>query len=252
MLKGFKPRIYQETIFATAVQKNALVVLPTGLGKTSIALMLSGQRLQQYPTSKVMILAPTKPLVEQHLNTMKKYLDIPEEEVVLFTGTIKPEKRAEMFKQAKVIISTPQGLENDVISNRISLKEVSLIVFDEAHRAVGDYSYVWLAKQYEKIAKYPRILGLTASPGSELEKMNEIIENLIIEEIEIRTDEDPDVKPYVQEVDVSWVKVELPSELVKVRNYLQKCFRDTLNEISKYGYTPNGITESKTDILKLF
>jgi ERCC4-related helicase len=251
MLKGFKPRIYQETIFATAVQKNALVVLPTGLGKTSIALMLGAQRLRQYPTSKVMILAPTKPLVEQHLNTMKKYLDIDEDEIVLFTGTIKPEKRAEMFKQAKVIISTPQGLENDVISNRISLKDVSLIVFDEAHRAVGDYSYVWLAKQYDKIARYPRILGLTASPGSELEKMNEIIENLIIEEIEIRTDEDPDVKPYVQEVDVSWVKVELPEELKKVRNYLQKCFKDILNEISKYGYTPNGITESKTDILKL-
>lgn len=251
MLKDFKPRIYQETIFGTAVQKNTLVVLPTGLGKTSIALMLGAHRLQQYPDSKIMVLAPTKPLAEQHLHTMQRFLDIPEEEIVLFTGTVTPKKRAAMFKEAKVIISTPQGLENDVISNRISMKDISLMVFDEAHRATGDYSYVWLAKRYDQQARFPRILGLTASPGSDLEKINEIIANLVVEEIEIRTDEDPDVKPYVQEVDISWVKVDLPEDLRKVQRYLQRSFREKLAEVKKYGYASNNITENKTDILKL-
>ena len=62
MLRDFTPRLYQETIFATTVKKNTLVVLPTGLGKTAIALMLTTQRLKQYPQSKIIFLAPTKPL----------------------------------------------------------------------------------------------------------------------------------------------------------------------------------------------
>ena len=49
MIKGFTPRLYQETILATAAQKNTLIVLPTGMGKTNIFLMLAAQRLKQYP-----------------------------------------------------------------------------------------------------------------------------------------------------------------------------------------------------------
>jgi len=195
MLKDFKPRLYQETILATTVNHNTLVVLPTGMGKTAISMMLSVQRFKQYPKSKVLILAPTRPLVEQHIETFRKHIDINKEKTNVFTGFVKPEKRAELWKTSKVIFSTPQGLENDIITNRIDLKDVSLIVFDEAHRAIGDYAYVFIAKQYHKKAKYPRILALTASPGSDLEKIQEVTKNLFIEEVEIRTDQDPDVKP---------------------------------------------------------
>jgi len=103
MLKYFKPRLYQQTIFATASEKNTLVVLPTGLGKTAISMMLIAHRLKQYPDSKALILAPTRPLVDQHVNTLRKYLDLEQEKIVLFTGYIKPEKRAELWKDAKVL-----------------------------------------------------------------------------------------------------------------------------------------------------
>ena len=49
MIKNFEPRLYQETILNTAAEKNTLVVLPTGMGKTNIFLMLSAQRLKQFP-----------------------------------------------------------------------------------------------------------------------------------------------------------------------------------------------------------
>ena len=60
-------RRYQEEIISSAVNKNTLVVLPTGLGKTVIALGVSAYTLSKVG-GKVLILAPTKPLAEQHLN----------------------------------------------------------------------------------------------------------------------------------------------------------------------------------------
>ena len=253
MLKDFKPRLYQETILDTCTMGNTLVVLPTGMGKTSIAFMLAVQRLSNFPKSKILFLAPTRPLVEQHMATFLRFTDIPESEMAVFTGFVTPEKRAELWKISKIIFSTPQGLENDIISGRISLEEVSLLIFDEAHRAVGDYAYNFIAKQYSKRAKYPKILGLTASPGSEIEKIDEVRSNLHIDNIEIRSDKDPDVMPYIQEVDIQWVKVELPESFRSVQKYLNDCLRSKITEIRKYGYLnrqKSGFM-NKTEILKL-
>ena len=110
--------------------------------------MVSKNRLTNYPNSKILFLAPTKPLAQQHERTMKDLLPSYADKITLFTGTVAPEKRKELFKQNKIIISTPQGMENDIISRKILLEEISLIIFDEAHRATGDYAYVFLAKRY--------------------------------------------------------------------------------------------------------
>jgi len=253
LIKDFKPRLYQETIFGTASQKNTLVVLPTGMGKTNIFLMLAAHRLKQYPGSKILLLGPTRPLIEQYRKVFLKHFELEEDKLAVFTGLVKPEKRHEMWEQATVIFSTPQGLENDIISNKISLKEVSLIGFDEAHRAVGDYSYVFIAKQYEKQGRFPRIVGMTASPGSDLEKINEVLQNLFIEDIEIRTDTSPDVSPYIQKLNVSWVKVEFPEEFRAIHKYLTDCFKSKLLEIQKNGYISSIdlYTTSKRDLLGL-
>jgi ERCC4-related helicase len=253
MIKDFKPRLYQETVFATAAEKNTLVVLPTGMGKTQVALLMAAHRLKQYPNSKILIVAPTKPLVEQIMKVFIKYLDVDEEKISMFTGYVKPEKRLELWDKCQIIVSTPQSIENDIMGGKIKLNEVSLMVVDEAHRATGDYSYVWLAKQYEKTARFPRILALTASPGSDLEKINDVLVNLFIEEIEVRTDQDPDVKPYVQDVEVTWKEVELSEELIAVLKYLQDCFNLKIKEIKNQGYIDESQMnlQSKLDIIKL-
>ncbi len=235
MIKDFIPRLYQETILGTCIEKNTLVVLPTGLGKTAIAMMLSAQRLRMYPDSKILFLAPTKPLAQQHLLTFEKNFVIETDKMVLFTGEVRPEIRESLWNDAKIIFSTPQGLENDLISNKISLENVSLVVFDEAHRATGDYAYNFAAKQYNQKSKYPRILGLTASPGSDIEKILEVCKNLFIEDVEIRTYDDPDVKPYIKEIDVDWVYIDLPEEIKQVQKYIQACYKSKLVKLKEWG-----------------
>ena len=218
------PRVYQEVIAAKATQQNTLVVLPTGLGKTVISLMVALQRIKQFPDKKILILAPTKPLASQHLESFQKLLDgiIDKDEMTLFTGAVAPKKRAELFETTKIIFSTPQGLENDVLASRIKLKEISLMVFDESHRATGEYSYVWLAQTYMKQAANPLILGLTASPGANTETIQEVLDNLSIEHIEYRENTSPDVKPYLKETKLEYVEVNLPESFLDVHKILNK------------------------------
>lgn len=249
MLKNFVPRLYQETILAAAALKNTLVVLPTGMGKTGIALLLTVQRLQQHPGSKAVILAPTKPLAEQHLATFKQFLDVPESSLILFTGETPPDERAFLWRTASIIFSTPQGMENDVLGEKISLQNVSLLVIDEAHRAVGDYSYVFLAKHYLRKAEFPRILALTASPGSDLEKIEEVCKNLQIETVEIRTEKDPDVAEYVQEIESEIVKVELSDDFKKVKRLLEQCIKSKQDLLKSVGLKSSFV--SKKDLLSL-
>ena len=253
MIKNFEPRLYQQTILATAAEKNTLVVLPTGMGKTNIFLMLVAQRLKQYPNSKILFIGPTKPLIEQYMNVFKEHFEINEDEMAIFTGMVNPEKRAGLWKSSKIVFSTPQGLENDIISNKINLEEVCLLGVDEAHRAVGDYAYVFVARQFMKLSRYPRIIALTASPGSDMDKIQEVCRNLFIEDIEIRTDDDPDVKPYVQEMQVDWVNVELPKVFTDIQRFLLLFLRERFEKLKKWGILRRADLKyvTKSDLLQL-
>lgn len=228
-----EPRVYQEVIYARCKEANCLVVLPTGLGKTLIAMLIADYRLSKYG-GKVLMLAPTKPLAVQHAESFKKLFNIPPEKINVLTGELSPKQRAEVWKNSVVITATPQTVENDILTGRISLEDVVLLVFDEAHRAVGNYSYVFIAKEYLKTAKHPLVLGLTASPGSDEEKIREIVRNLGIERIEIRTESSPDVKPYVQKIAFEWVKVDLPGIYKEVRSILREMLKESLKPLAQF------------------
>ncbi len=217
-------RKYQENIIATCSNKNSLVVLPTGIGKTIIALGIVAHRLNKHKDTKALIMAPTKPLVEQHL---KSFRDLMNTEIIdtdlfeILTGKVAPDKRGDIYKKSKVIFATPQVIENDIIKGTLNLKDISIIVFDEAHRISGDYAYTFIAKKYSEQAKDPLILGLTASPGGTKEKIGTICGNLYCENVEIRNEDDWDVKPYVKNTKVEWIKIEFPEELKKISNLLK-------------------------------
>src|SRR3989339_185157 len=195
-LKNITPREYQQKIFETCINKNCLVVLPTGLGKTLIALMLTIKRMQEYPGKKVVFLAPTKPLAEQH-----------------------------------IIFSTPQCVANDLRKELYSLKDVCLLIEDEAHRCVKNYDYNYIAKRYITQADNPRIMGLTASPGNEASKIKEICKNLSIEEVELRTRDSPDVKKYLQELEFEKIMVEFPIEFQEMKHVLLKLYDRYVEEL---------------------
>ncbi len=254
MIRNFTPRLYQETILNTCIKANTLVVLPTGLGKTNIFLMLSSHRLQQYPKSKVLFIGPTRPLIDQYRKVFEQNFEIDKENLVTLTGMVSPKKRSELWEKGRIFFSTPQGLENDILSKRIKLEEVSLLGVDEAHRAVKDYAYVFIAKKYQEVSEHPRILALTASPGNDVATIRDVCSNLSITEIEVRTHQDPDVKQYVQEIDVQWAKVSLPVSFEKIRKFLQNCIKEKIMGIKEQVQLPNGIhleNGSKKELLGL-
>jgi len=227
-------RKYQESILNTAIKRNTLAVLPTGLGKTTLAILLTAHRSEKYPKSKILIMAPTKPLCEQHQKTFQAFLDIPKEEIILLTGRISPYDRAELYKNVKIISATPQTIENDIRNNTLDLSEFSLLVVDECHRSVRRYAYPFVAKAYMEKSKHPRILGLTASPGSTEEKIKEICKNLFIDSVEIRTDSDKDVKPYIKEIETEYVKVDLPENLKIAQESLKRALNKRLDKLKQY------------------
>jgi Fanconi anemia group M protein len=226
-------RRYQEAAIARATDDSTLVVLPTGLGKTIIAAMVAAHRLHTFAQSKVLFLAPTKPLVLQHMKTFGELLSL--DGMCVLTGHDPPEKRKSLWAQNRAVFATPQTIENDIIRG-LDLRDVSLIIFDEAHRAVGDYSYVSIAREYLKRGENQMTLGLTASPSSQEATVREICSNLGIRQVEAKTDLDADVKPYIQQVKIRWVKVDLPEEFRSIQRLLQDVMREDLKKLKQLDY----------------
>ncbi|MDR2945100.1 MAG: DEAD/DEAH box helicase [Methanosarcinales archaeon] len=243
-------RLYQLGVVSGCVFKNSLVVLPTSLGKTVVALLVMVMRLEK-AGGKVLLLSPTKPLVEQHFDFFSRVMKLPDGKVKAFTGGISPEKRREMWLDADMIIATPQVIENDLINSRISLQNVSCIVFDEAHRSVGNYAYTYIADKYISTASSPLILGITASPGSEKEKINDVCSALFIENVVVKTEDDADIKPYVHKKEIEWTKLELPKELADIREALKKILTERLDKLAELGYPLDKKFLAKRDLLAL-
>jgi Fanconi anemia group M protein len=243
--------MYQEAILGRAAEDNLLCVLPTGLGKTPIAIVLSVFRLEKFPDSKILILAPTKPLIEQHLKSFREVISLEEEDFVLLTGMVKPEEREKHYEHSKIIFATPQTVRNDLENERLDLEGFSLVVFDEAHHSIGDYAYPYIARIYLENSKNPRILGLTASPGGTKEKIKEIMNNLGIKSVEIRTEEDFDVRPWVKKKKIEWVQVDLPQTFINIRESLRKAYEYRLNQLRKLGFSKPVRLVNKRDLLDL-
>ncbi|ADD08912.1 DEAD/DEAH box helicase [Candidatus Aciduliprofundum boonei] len=240
-------REYQVSIAKSALRGNTLVVLPTGLGKTIIAILVLVEVLQK-KGGKILFLAPTKPLVEQHARTIKKLTKI--EDVIVLTGEVSRKKRKELYGSAKVVVATPQIIQNDIIAGELKIGDFSLVIFDEAHRAVGNYAYVYIAKKYRKSREDHLILGITASPGGDEEKIMEIIENLGIENVEIRTEEDKDVKKYVKGFKIKWIELPMPNEIRELYGKLKELYNSIITELRKFGLFSTLKKPTRRDVLR--
>jgi ERCC4-related helicase len=225
-------RVYQERIAQTAVGHNTLVVLPTGLGKTAIALRVVAEYLLREPTKSILFLAPTRPLVVQHARSVAASLFAPEP--LTLTGAIAPEKRGDLLRPPQVVVATPQVIANDLAEGAFPLDTFSLIVVDEAHRGVGDYPYVAIGEA-NRAGPNARVLAMTASPGGSLPRIREVWSHLGIERFEYRTDRSPDVLPYIHGIGVETVSIAMPAEVqdlaVRLRAAVQRPV-DTLRQLA--------------------
>ncbi|MEJ2294199.1 MAG: helicase-related protein, partial [Candidatus Lokiarchaeota archaeon] len=245
-------RLYQKNIIEKCSHKNSLVVLPTGLGKTIIGILLLVKVLEKYPQGKVIILAPTRPLVSQHAQSCKKMLNLNEEKITFFTGKISPDKRMLLFRDSQIIISTPQVIKNDLERGRYNLTPVCLLIFDEAHRTRGNYAYRFISEEYVASCFDPLILSLTASPGKNYEIIQELCDNLYIENVIFKTYEDKDVSKYVHEIDIFLEFVDLPIKVLELSAIWYNLFEKFLTYfIARELLPPNKPYYSKLDFLGL-
>ena len=67
---SIEKRDYQESLAQQAIKENCIVVLPTGLGKTTIALHVISEYLSK--GKGILFLAPTRVLVNQHYDFLKR------------------------------------------------------------------------------------------------------------------------------------------------------------------------------------
>ncbi|MCI4356501.1 MAG: DEAD/DEAH box helicase [Thermoplasmata archaeon] len=240
-------RQYQATIAEAATGANTLAVLPTGLGKTAIALRLAAEFLRRHPTRSVLLLAPTRPLVLQHAESVRTTVLAPPP--VVLTGAVSPAARAELLHPPQVVVATPQVIGNDLAASRFPLETFSLIIFDEAHRARGDYPYVAIARANAEGPR-ARVFAITASPGSRIEAIREVWHNLDIERFEYRTSTDADVRPYVHAIGYETVAVTMPPEVRELGVRLRAAALRQTNALSQLGVLPPG-AGSKRDLLQL-
>ena len=239
-------RAYQVNIARACLERSTLLVLPTGMGKTVIAVMVIAETLRRRG-GRILFLAPTKPLVEQHASSMREMLIV--ERIALFTGeATSPEERELLWRENKIIVSTPQVIRNDLRAERFTLDDVSLIVFDEAHRAVGDYAYVDVAGAYKEVPGR-LVLGMTASPGSSAEEILEVCSNLGITAVEIRTEYDADVVPYTHDLEIQQIPIDAPDVSKEIRSLLETVFDEQVERLKKIGFLAGKPKPSLKDLL---
>ncbi|MBI2233085.1 MAG: DEAD/DEAH box helicase [Candidatus Aenigmarchaeota archaeon] len=246
---AIEKRTYQENLVTTALKGNTLCVLPTGLGKTNIAAMVTAERLSQDGEKKILFMAPTRPLVNQHMKTFQRFFKTGLTFNAI-TGETKPGDRMELYKDSDIVFSTPQCVANDLKSGIFNLAEFSLCIFDEAHRCVGNYAYTYVAKRYIFQAKKPLILALTASPGSHRQRVDEMKQKLYIDYVEVRDREDEDVKPFVQPLKEEWIEVELPTSMKTIKGYLEAVKNERIKKLMEWRII-NTNSISKKQILEL-
>ena len=226
---SLEKRDYQVNLANHAKQENCIIVLPTGLGKTAIALQVISAFLEK-GTGGVLFLAPTRVLVNQHYEFLKNTLTISD--IGLITGEDPITKREKLWNNS-IVCATPEIAKNDLDRQLVSPSQFNLIIFDEAHRTIGDYAYSGIAERFSQIDA--RIVGMTATLPSEKEKAKEIMRTLRTQSIAQRTEESDDVKPYIQETNTQWINVELPDELKAIQTLVKLALDERYDTLRKNG-----------------
>jgi Fanconi anemia group M protein len=246
-------RDYQLKAAETASKKNTLVCMPTALGKTVIAALAAAEVLSKHWNKKVLVMAPTRPLIAQHRETFLRLLRVRPEDTRLLTGELEPSVRMREWglPNIRIVFSTPQVPLFDH-ERGLGFSDFALMVMDESHRARARFAYTQIAKAYTEECPYPLIMGLTASPGASEERIRQICEALYIEEIIARTEEDEDVRSYVHPVRVEWREVEIPEEYRAISKRLREMELERVEELRTRGLVPKPAKAvSRKDLVSL-
>ncbi len=156
---------------------NVGIIADTAAGKTIIAILAVfalGKR--------TLFLTPQRLLTGQHsdlvalMDTNKEYLHSR-----FINGEVSKQKRIWNDPADQIVFATPHVVMAEIKNGSFNMGDFGLVVFDEMHKATGNYPYVPLAK----IAYTSGLLsvGLSASPGGTIEKISIVKENLFLKDL---------------------------------------------------------------------
>lgn len=165
------PRSYQTQLMRIAKKQNSIIYLPTGSGKTYIAILLLKEMIR--PLEKAyadggkigIMLVNTVPLVEQHKKSLK-------DTTTLRVNGISGEMNVDFWikrdwenqcTKYNMFVMTGKILENAIKQRYIDLNRIHLLIFDECHHAVYAHTMREIMKEFEYAPNPPRVLGLTAT-----------------------------------------------------------------------------------------
>ncbi|KAK7169534.1 hypothetical protein R3I93_005494 [Phoxinus phoxinus] len=184
-------RDYQMEVARPALEENNIIIcLPTGSGKTRVAVYITKEHLerkkQMGQPGKVVVLVNQVPLVEQHYKAEFGWFLKHQYSVERVSGASQLKiSFPQIIEENDIIICTAQILENSLAKaknsdeDRIKLSQFTLMVIDECHHTKkgNAYNHIMirylkqkhknqlLKKQDKSPVAIPQILGLTASPG---------------------------------------------------------------------------------------
>ncbi|CAD5122934.1 DgyrCDS11330 [Dimorphilus gyrociliatus] len=249
---NYPVRDYQYNIVQQALFKNTLVALPTGLGKTFIAAVVMYNFYRWYPSGKIIFMAPTKPLVAQQIESCYRIMGIPQQDTAEMTGTMKPKDREFLWHSKRVFFLTPQVMANDLGTGIIPPENVKCIVVDEAHKATGNHAYHQVVDKLKQSEAIFRMLALSATPGSNIKAVQEVVHNLLISHIELRSDESIDIKRYLPKRQIDKIIVPLDEDIRKVKQQYLEILSNVGSRLKKSGafFNMNAGNLSKFAIIK--
>ena len=218
-----KLRPYQEKTLGKIIEKNSFIVLPTGAGKTIIAIALSGIKLN---SGKILLMAPTKPLVQQHKKSYDVFFNDPEL-INIVDGTINPEMRKNIWFESNIIIGTPQTIISDYERGFFSFDDFSLVIFDEAHRTSGEYAYTKIANKINN----SQILAMSASPATEKDRLDELKDLLKLDIFHIVNKEE--MLEYLPKRDIEVISLNLSKIHLEIKKMIVDMLRESYNILHK-------------------
>nr|QXE98926.1 Dicer-2 [Aedes aegypti] len=167
----FIPRDYQRTMKTICMQKNTIIYLPTGAGKTHIALMVikeMGKDLDKPLTEggkRTFFVVNTVALAKQQAEFLSHNLTY---DTSIYTSdrnvdAWKQDKWLEEFAKYQVIVCTCQILLDVLKHGYLSVKHINLLIFDECHHGVGEHPMHGIMEQFLRVPKsdHPRVIGLS-------------------------------------------------------------------------------------------
>ncbi|PPQ67019.1 hypothetical protein CVT24_011313 [Panaeolus cyanescens] len=228
-------RDYQFNIIRNSLFDNTLVALPTGLGKTFIAGVVMLNYYRWFPEGKVVFVAPTKPLVGQQIDACHNTCGIPARDSVEMTGETAIGIRARHWKEKRVFFMTPQTFVNDCLKETCDIRDIVLLVIDEAHRARGGYAYSAAVRLLMAKNPHHRILALSATPGNKPEIIQELIDALHISRIELRDERSLDLKPYIFEKTLKTHIIKPNAEVERIRTLFVNAMDPLIQQVQRVG-----------------